>query len=208
LSRKRVYLLRHGQTDFNAAFDINGQDPGIVDPRLTHLGHEQVRAIAPAVLALRADLVVASPARRTLETTLDLFAGGPMPLVLAEPLMRERLADPSDPGTPASDLAREFPMFDFSPIEELWWQPGPLDERGVPVESRESLWSRIQEFRAWLIDQPEESILLIGHWGFFRDIAGIPLANGELREWLTFPYPAPLSYVPRYPADRPHSQPV
>ena len=45
----RIYFLRHGQSTFNAAFDVTGIDPAIVDPGLTQRGVEQVQAAVPDV---------------------------------------------------------------------------------------------------------------------------------------------------------------
>ena len=51
-----MILLRHGQSEFNLHFTATRKDPGIIDARLTPLGHEQAQA---AALAL-ADLVIVS----------------------------------------------------------------------------------------------------------------------------------------------------
>ena len=45
-----MYVLRHGQSEFNVRFSQNRVDPGIEDPRLTDLGHRQA-AEAAEILA-------------------------------------------------------------------------------------------------------------------------------------------------------------
>ena len=44
-----MILLRHGQSEFNLHFTETRRDPGIRDPRLTPLGHQQAQAAAEAL---------------------------------------------------------------------------------------------------------------------------------------------------------------
>jgi len=44
-----MILLRHGQSEFNLHFSATKRDPGIPDPVLTPLGHEQAEAAAEAL---------------------------------------------------------------------------------------------------------------------------------------------------------------
>ena len=46
-----MILLRHGQSEFNVAFNATRVDPGIPDPRLTEEGRRQARAAAVALAA-------------------------------------------------------------------------------------------------------------------------------------------------------------
>ena len=41
-----MFLLRHGQSYFNLHFTETRRDPGIEDPELTPLGHEEAEAAA------------------------------------------------------------------------------------------------------------------------------------------------------------------
>ena len=63
-----MFLLRHGQSEFNVHFAKSRIDPGIEDPALTELGHAQAKAAAVALGARGLTRIVASPYRRTLET--------------------------------------------------------------------------------------------------------------------------------------------
>ncbi|HEY5475187.1 MAG TPA: histidine phosphatase family protein [Tepidiformaceae bacterium] len=175
-----VYLLRHGESAFNAVYDVTGVDPGIIDARLTERGREQVRALSETVRRLGCELVVTSPLTRAIETALGLFDGPAAPPIVVAALMRERLGDACDIGRPPSALAREFPMLDFRHLPETWWHTGELDARGVPIESHEQAKDRIVEFRAWLAGRTEQSILLVGHAGFLYRLGGVDLANAEL----------------------------
>ena len=44
-----MILLRHGQSEFNLHFSVTRRDPGIIDPRLTPLGHQQAEDAARAL---------------------------------------------------------------------------------------------------------------------------------------------------------------
>ena len=46
----KLVLLRHGQSEFNLHMGALGRDPGIIDPKLTPLGHVQARHAADALI--------------------------------------------------------------------------------------------------------------------------------------------------------------
>lgn len=82
----RILLVRHGQSEWNAAGRWQGQQ----DPPLTDLGRQQARAAAEAIGAIEA--VYASDLQRALETaTIIATAIGVLP-VLVDAGFRERAA--------------------------------------------------------------------------------------------------------------------
>ncbi len=50
-----MFLLRHGQSYFNLHYTETRVDPGIEDPELTPLGHEQARVAAAGLGGNAAD---------------------------------------------------------------------------------------------------------------------------------------------------------
>lgn len=64
----RIFLIRHGQSTFNALYEIDGVDPMHFDARLSALGLEQVEQAREAAAALGVDLVVVSPLTRAIQT--------------------------------------------------------------------------------------------------------------------------------------------
>jgi broad specificity phosphatase PhoE len=62
---RRLVLLRHGRTGWNAIQRIQGQ----LDPGLDETGHAQAQAVAPAVAALAPVTLLSSDLRRARETT-------------------------------------------------------------------------------------------------------------------------------------------
>ncbi|KAA1426227.1 histidine phosphatase family protein [Nocardioides antri] len=62
---RRLVLLRHGRTEWNAIRRIQGH----LDPALDETGHAQAQAVAPAVAGLRPVLLVSSDLQRARQTT-------------------------------------------------------------------------------------------------------------------------------------------
>ena len=60
-----IYLVRHGETEFTAIRRFSGSR---LDPKLIERGREQASAVGKYLKNLKADLLVASPLARTLET--------------------------------------------------------------------------------------------------------------------------------------------
>jgi probable phosphoglycerate mutase len=65
VAERRLVLLRHGRTEWNAEQRIQGH----LDPALDELGHEQARAVAPAVARLAPVVLVSSDLQRARQTT-------------------------------------------------------------------------------------------------------------------------------------------
>src|SRR5690242_6893496 len=86
-----MILLRHGQSEFNLHFTATRRDPGIVDPRLTPLGHEQAAAAAEVLKEERITRIVVSPYTRALQTAAPVAAALGVP-VTVDPIVRERYA--------------------------------------------------------------------------------------------------------------------
>ena len=67
-----MILLRHGQSEFNLHFSATRRDPGIVDPRLTELGHIQAADAIRRLAGERITRIIASPYTRALQTAAPL----------------------------------------------------------------------------------------------------------------------------------------
>ena len=157
------------------------------------------------------DLVLISPLTRTLETfqygvlpVLQELRGDAMPLIIANPLCTERVYTASDTGRSADVLAKEFPFCDFSalPKDQPWWYTHAKDPPGftyhewrpygegqwyaVPGEPPEVFDFRMEKLKAWIqSSRPEQTILLVAHWGVLRYLTGCETRNCEVKvmEW-------------------------
>jgi broad specificity phosphatase PhoE len=172
-----MILIRHGQSEFNAAFNRTGIDPGIIDAPLTEQGRAQVQRAA-AELRVRIDdgavirRLVVSPYTRTLQTAAIIAEALDLPMEI-DPLVREHALYQCDVGTPASHLALAWPALSFGHLTETWWSS--LDE------TRAQLLERCRAFHhqagAWT-DWRE--VVVISHWGFIRGLTGYEARNAEL----------------------------
>jgi broad specificity phosphatase PhoE len=180
-----MILLRHGQSEFNLHFTATRRDPGIVDPKLTALGHNQAEAAAKALDGEDIRRIIASPFTRALQTAAPLARRRGLP-VLVQPLVRERYAFTCDIGTPRTELAMAWPDLDFSHIDEVWWPA--VEEPAPQVEARARLFR--QEMSA--LDDWAHTVV-VSHWGFILSMTGRSVTNGE---WLrcdpTQPAPAEI----------------
>lgn len=184
-ANRRVYLLRHGQSTFNAAYSLTGVDPLLFDAPLSELGRQQVTEVANQVSQLNLELIVTSPLTRCLETATRLVDGADLP-ILIQPLLRERLFCSCDVGRHPDLLAADFPTLDFGHLDSVWWYVAEPDQQSFSIEPVERFEQRVADFRLWLNHRSESSILIVGHADFFTHLIGVKLGNCELRQWATF----------------------
>jgi broad specificity phosphatase PhoE len=172
-----MILVRHGQSEFNAAFSVTRVDPGIPDPRLTDEGRRQAAQAAEALRHAGVRRLISSPYRRALETATiiaDALGLG----VTIDPLVRERAAFHCDIGTPPDVLGRLFPRYRFDHLENPWWHDHIATGA---AETEEALAVRCAAFRraaSELVDWSE--VAVVTHWGFIRGLTGRPVTNCEI----------------------------
>ena len=68
-----MFLVRHGESEFNQAFRKTRRDPGIIDPPLTFLGIQQIQQTADFFRDKDIQFCVSSPYQRALQTSAVLF---------------------------------------------------------------------------------------------------------------------------------------
>ncbi|MCJ1317244.1 hypothetical protein MMC15_002567 [Xylographa vitiligo] len=147
------------------------------DPSLTPLGEAQCYQLCqdfPYHSSI--DLLVASPLRRTLYTTLlgfqpELKRGL---TIIALPEAQELADLPCDTGSAVKILEEEFRdhAIDFSLVEEEW-----TSNTGKWAADAEIVEKRAREVRQWLKARPEKDIVLVTH-------GGTGWANTEFRSYI------------------------
>jgi broad specificity phosphatase PhoE len=166
-----MILLRHGQSEFNLHFTASRRDPGIIDARLTELGHAQAAEAARQFAGTGIARIIVSPYTRALQTATPIARSLRVPLIV-NPIVRERYAFACDIGTPRTELEQAWPEYDFSGIEEVWWPP--VEEPATSVTDRAAL------FRAEMAALPDWSnTLVVSHWGFILCMTGQSVMNGQ-----------------------------
>lgn len=168
-----MILLRHGQSEFNLHFAATRRDPGIIDPRLTPLGHSQASDAAQQLVGQGIERIIASPYTRTLQTAGPVAEALGLPVTI-DPMIRERFAFACDIGSPRAALERDWPAHDFTPLDTIWW---PEQE-----EPEAAIIDRAARFRTTVAQRHDwRGTLVISHWGFILSLTGQSLANGQ---WL------------------------
>ena len=157
-----VTCVRHAQGVHNLSF----ANHSILDPGLTSSGEEQCRKLAQSFPEHDSvELLVCSPLRRTIYTTLLAFkqdierCGN----IIALPEAQEAASIPCDTGSDVPVLKNEFAdkPIDLSRIMDGW---NSKDGRWAPTA--EALQKRARETRQWLKGRPEKHIILVTHGGF------------------------------------------
>lgn len=152
-----IFLIRHGQSTHNAAWEATGVDPLHMDAPLSDLGRQQVMAARDLASRLDVELVVVSPLTRAIETAIGLF-GDSVPMLVTA-LHREKLSNGCDVGRGPASLASAFPALDFNHLPDCWWYDHPeRDPRGFALEPLEHFRARVDSFRQWLLAQPQRRI--------------------------------------------------
>lgn len=173
---RRLVMLRHGQTEFNAGSRMQGQ----LDTELSDLGRAQAVAAAE-VLAKRQPLViVSSDLRRAHDTALALAEHSGLPVQVDTRLRETHLGDWQ--GLTHSDVDAIAPG-----ARHAWRDDATLAPHGG--ESRIDVADRsvplIAELLAaepeWGGDEPDRPVVLVAHGGLIAALAaallGLPVEN-------------------------------
>lgn len=167
-----LYLVRHGQTEFNVARRLQGN----LDSALTPLGVAQAKAIGRLLAGLIGDpsdwRLVSSPLGRTLHTARFIaeacgFVGDPV----LEPRVREITLGDWD-GLPEADVDALLPE-DVSYPERYFHGPGG--------ETYDAISARIAGWLADVAADPDRKQIVVSHGlagRFIRGLyAGMPRAT-------------------------------
>lgn len=178
-----LVLIRHAEALHNRT-----GDGSIRDPKLTPLGIRQSEALRQSLIQnlpkdIDVELIVASPMRRTLETTmiaLDwLVEKGIRVKVDAD--WQEIYDKPCDTGSPLPDLKRPFPAFDFSTLDPVY--PDKSSPQGKRyAHNKSAVLARAQIALDKLYHRPEQLIVVVSHSAFMRlAVSGTYYANADYR---------------------------
>lgn len=175
-----VYFIRHGQSEFNAAF--KGEvDPLIFDAPLTELGFAQAADARARFSELEITRVITSPLTRAIQTAKTIF-DGVAPIEVSHG-HHELLKFSGDVGRPPQELMLDFPDLSFDHLPTRWWYGQNAIKTEVPKEPLPIFKNRVAEFVAKLNDVDDEQVAIVGHGNAFQEIIGFTLNNCEVHQY-------------------------
>jgi broad specificity phosphatase PhoE len=146
-----LLLVRHGQSEWNAAGLMQGQTPHVP---LTALGHQQAAAAATELAALRAGALLSSDLLRAVETAEHCARATGLPMETT-PALREQ----------------GYGVLEGRPSRELWdvvdWTDPHWSAQGG--ESLAELHARVEAFLKHLTAEPPADVIaLVTHGDTIR----------------------------------------
>ena len=145
-----LYLVRHGETDWNRQHRIQGR----TDIPLNDTGREQARRTGTLLTRRTWDAVVASPLSRAFETASIIASE----LGLAEPTTDDRLVERN---------YGEAEGLDFLEMQRLF----PEDTVVPGREKRSAVAARaISALMDVAVAHPDEAIVVVSHGGLIRSV--------------------------------------
>ena len=173
----RLFLIRHGETQWNRDGRIQGQ----VDVPLADSGREQARLLAKRLARVRFDAVYASDLTRTWETVQQLLAvRGDSLTATPEPGLRE-IAFGDYEGLGWEEVRRRDPHVEYRIVGE----DPDLDLAPPNGESVRQLFTRQQAVARMLLERHiGQQVLVVGHGGAHRALAAALLDDRAEGYWL------------------------
>ena len=177
---KKIYLIRHDESEANAAVDLDNPTY-YYDARITKRGESQALKAKHVLENIHFDTYICSPLTRTLQTFSIIFPDN-KPII--EPLIREHLFHSCDVGRQPSSLKKDFTSFDFSNLNDFWWNNNkPINEKKIVKENFNDIKNRLDKFKLWLNKSNSNTIALVSHGTFLSQITGYMLENCEHYVW-------------------------
>jgi broad specificity phosphatase PhoE len=178
-----MYLIRHGQSEFNLRFSQTGRDPGIIDAPLTKRGVEQAEGAAKHFLSMKSTeqrlkapkRIIASPYTRALQTAAPIAKALGLPITV-NALLGERRLYSCDVGTELPLLKNKFVDCDFASVEKNNWWP-------AANESDDDIAARVHAFHTLENLAREEELgeaLIVSHWYFIFTLSALDCENCQI----------------------------
>ncbi len=165
---KTIYLVRHGQSENNAAGTYNTPDAP-----LSELGKRQAEEIATRCAKLQVDAIIASPMTRARDTAEIVGARTGKTVETSELFMERRMA------TSLQGKSRKDPKV-IEIMKEMNAHLADPEYRYEDGESFHDLIARALACLDYLEKRPEESLVVVTHGFFMHIIAAAVIFGKEL----------------------------
>jgi glucosyl-3-phosphoglycerate phosphatase len=178
---RRLVMLRHGQTDFNAGSRMQGQ----LDSALTELGRAQAVAAAEVLGKLQPLLIVSSDLHRAYDTAIKLGERTGMRVRVDERLRETHLGDWQ--GLTHTEVDAQAPGARLMWRDDATWAPHGGESRvDVAARSEPLVAELVSGEPEWGLkrvgaDEPDRPVVLVAHGGLIAALSAallrIPVAN-------------------------------
>jgi alpha-ribazole phosphatase len=165
--KTRVYLVRHGETQWNRELRVMGQ----LDIPLNNIGREQSRCTAGLLAQEKLSAIYSSDLSRAVETAQIIAAKHQLDAIPVPELREARYG--LWEGLTRDDVLEKFPA------EYELRKTDPTNFRPSDGESRRELYQRAsQTFSQLVARHPHQQIVLVSHGGTIRAILRYVLGLG------------------------------
>ncbi len=157
---RRLVMLRHGQTEFNAGSRMQGQ----LDTDLTDLGRAQAVAAAEVLAKRQPVLIVSSDLRRAYDTALALGERSGLQVRIDTRLRETHLGDWQ--GLTHAEVDAAAPGARLAWRDDGTWAPHGGESRiDVADRSLPLVAELIASEPEWGADEPDRPMVLVAHGG-------------------------------------------
>jgi broad specificity phosphatase PhoE len=173
---RRLVMLRHGQTEYNAGNRMQGQ----LDTELSDLGRDQAVAAAEVLAKRQPLLIVSSDLGRAFDTAVALGERSGLPIEVDTRLRETHLGDWQGMTHLEVDAAAPGARLEWR--NDATWAPHggesrvDVAARGMPVISE-----LVADQTEWGTDEPERPVVLVTHGGLIAALTAallkLPVAN-------------------------------
>jgi probable phosphoglycerate mutase len=174
---RRLVMLRHGQTDFNAGSRMQGQ----LDSALTELGRAQAIAAAEVLGKLQPLLIVSSDLHRAYDTAIKLGERTGLQVRPDERLRETHLGDWQ--GLTHTEVDEQAPGARLTWRDDAAWAPHGGESRvDVAARSVPLVAELVAAEPEWGdADEPDRPVVLVAHGGLIAALSAallkLPVAN-------------------------------
>lgn len=167
----RIYLFRHGETDWNKERRLQGQ----TDIPLNECGRELAVKTAEAMGGISFDRAFCSPLKRAQETARILLGAAGVPLETDRRLMEVGFGEWEGAGFDEAKQNHAHPLYDFYCRPERYVPP----RGGETFQEVQRRGRQFLEERIYPLERVCGNVLIVAHGalnrGILNDILGIPL---------------------------------
>lgn len=168
---RRLVMLRHGQTEFNAGNRMQGQ----LDTELSDLGRDQAVAAAGVLAKRQPLLIVSSDLRRALDTAQTLGEGSGLPVEVDARLRETHLGDWQ--GLTHVEVDAAAPGARIAWRNDATWAPHGGESRvDVAARGMPLIAELVADQTEWGADEPERPVVLVAHGGLIAGLTAALLA--------------------------------